>query len=403
MSTLGGFHRHVWQRLPRGLRRAALFRGAALLAPRPTPTPDPEGPVIVAGVLRASSGLGQAARLSLEALAEAGVPVYGLDLTAALRQPADATVVPFRDARDLAGPGTVLMHVNGPLMPLAMLAAGRKVVAGKQIVGCWAWELPDLPDDWLPGFGFVHRIVAPSAFSAAAIGRHAGALPVSVLPHPVAVRQHLTASRRRHDGPFTVLTVFDMASSVARKNPLGAVRAFRLAFADHPAARLILKSARREVAPGAASELAAAIAGASNIAWHDGVLSDVEVAGFFDQADACLSLHRAEGFGLTLAEAMLRGVDTIATGWSGNLEFQSSETARLVPCTFVPAVDPQATYHHPTMTWADPDVDAAAGALVAAKAERSDTEGRRQATAANLADRLSAARYAEAVRRLVIG
>jgi glycosyltransferase involved in cell wall biosynthesis len=76
-----------------------------------------------------------------------------------------------------------------------------------------------------------------------------------------------------------------------------------------------------------------------------------------------ISLHRAEGFGLTIAEAMLHGLPVIATGWSGNVDFLGDQTGVPIPFRLVAAEDPQGTYDCPDMTWADADIDAAATAL----------------------------------------
>jgi glycosyltransferase involved in cell wall biosynthesis len=80
-------------------------------------------------------------------------------------------------------------------------------------------------------------------------------------------------------------------------------------------------------------------------------------------------LHRSEGFGLTVAEAMLAGLPAIATDWSGNTDFLDANTGCLVGWRPVPAVDPQATYDFRHMTWAEPSVEDAAAALVHLRAD----------------------------------
>ena len=125
-------HHHVWQRLPYGLRRSALFWGTSVLAPRPTRGATAQLPIIVAGCLRAATGLGQSARLCYQALAAEGLPVFGLDLSRAFMQPVDLPEFEFRDGAGLEGPGTLIVHVNGPLMALAMLTIGRRMVRHKK-------------------------------------------------------------------------------------------------------------------------------------------------------------------------------------------------------------------------------------------------------------------------------
>ena len=83
----------------------------------------------------------------------------------------------------------------------------------------------------------------------------------------------------------------------------------------------------------------------------------------YAKADVLLSLHRSEGFGLTIAEAMLAGLPVIATNWSGNVDFLTKERGVPIGYRLVPSRDPQATYDHAHMHWAEPDIGEAAEAL----------------------------------------
>lgn len=358
---LGLLHRHIWQRLPYGLRRAALFRAASLLAPRPALSAVAGPPIAVAGTFRAASGLGASARLCLEALRAAGVPAAALDITAPLRQPASLPQ-PAPPNTVVDGPGTLILHVNAPLTGMALLAIGRRRAAGKRIVGYWAWELPEVPPHWALGVELVHEIWVPSSFTGAAIQPIARGRPVHVVPHPVALAESPPRPPRAPGAPFTVLSLFDASSSLARKNPEGALVAFRAAFGADTGARLVLKTQRLSEA-GEAGERLRALAEAPNVTILDATLDAAGLEALYADADVVLSLHRAEGFGLTLAEAMRRGIPVVATGWSGNADFLSDEVGVPVPWSLAPAEDPQRTYHHPHMRWAEPDVAVAAAAL----------------------------------------
>jgi glycosyltransferase involved in cell wall biosynthesis len=79
-------------------------------------------------------------------------------------------------------------------------------------------------------------------------------------------------------------------------------------------------------------------------------------------ADCYVSLHRAEGYGLTLAEAMAVGRPVIGTAYSGNLEFMTDDTSELVP--FEMTRIPFGCVPYPTTAcWAEPDIDVAAQAM----------------------------------------
>lgn len=360
-TVMGLLHTQIWQRLPYGLRRAALFRTASALAPRFAPGAMAGPPFTVVGAFRASSGLGASARLCLEALRATGVKATALDITAALRQPATLPS-PEPPSAVEPGPGTLILHVNAPLIGMALLAVGRRRAAGKRIIGYWAWELPEVPSEWTLGVGLVHEIWVPSAFTAAAIAPISRGRPVHVVPHPVALTVAPARLAREAGKHFTVLSLFDASSSLARKNPEGAIAAFYAAFGDDPGVRLVLKTQRMPEAGQAATRLRA-LADAPNVTILDATFDAAGLETLYAEADVLLSLHRAEGFGLTIAEAMRRGIPVVATGWSGNADFLSSEVGVPVPWSLVSAQDDQRTYHHPNLRWAEPDVTAAAAAL----------------------------------------
>jgi glycosyltransferase involved in cell wall biosynthesis len=197
--------------------------------------------------------------------------------------------------------------------------------------------------------------------------------------------------------------LFDMGSSFARKNPLAAVAAFRRAFGDDLGKHLAIKVADVDAAPAAAALLRAAAAGAANISIHDRVLSRAELQGWLGQADAVISLHRAEGFGLVAAEAMQLGRPVVATNWSGNLEFMTAENSALVDYTLVPAADPQGTYDFPGQCWAEPDVAHAALWLARLAADRDLGRRLGERAAATVAARLSPDAYRARVGELLRG
>lgn len=393
-------HRQVWQRLPRLWRRRALFGASALAAPRVTPNAKPALPIIVAGPLRTASGIGESARLCHSALAAAGLPVYGVDLTTALMQELDFPEYPFEGAEALRGSGTIILHVNSPLVPIAMLKLGRDFLHGKHVVGYWAWELPAAPGEWRLGVPFVHDIWVPSRFTAEALSALATGQGVHVVPPPVAIDVKPTDQEERDAArPFTVLTIFNMASSFARKNPCAAISAFRSAFGDDPHARLIIKLANMSAYPHGLKLIQVAIADARNVTLISASLEKSALNALYSEADVLISLHRSEGFGLTLAEAMLRGLPVIATNWSGNVDFLTGDTGIPVPYRLVPAQDPQGTYQHPDLRWADADIDAAAAALRRLRADPALRRTLGEAAAAFGVKAWSGAAYAATAHR----
>lgn len=397
------FHEQIWRRLPRGARRSLLMRASAIAAPRPGNN-APALPIIVAGALRTASGLGESARLCLDALRAQNIPAQGLDISRGLMQSVDLPDQGYAAAESLDGPGTIILHVNAPLVPLAMWRIGSRAVRDKHIVGYWAWELPEVAADWREGVPFVHEIWVPSSFTARAIEPIAGLRPVRIVPHPVAVRIPQAAAKREARGQaghrFTVLTIFNMGSSLVRKNPFAAIAAFREAFGDDPSAKLIVKASNMSLYPEGAEAIRQSARGA-NIELIERTMGVDDLHELYRQSDALVSMHRSEGFGLTIAEAMAFGLPAVATDWSGNEDFLSSDTGIPVPFRLVPASDPQATYEHSEMNWADPDVASAAAALRRLRSEQGLAARLGVNAAQFVADYFGAKRYAGHVEAML--
>jgi glycosyltransferase involved in cell wall biosynthesis len=363
---LQGFRRHVWSRFPRPVRQAILAR---LLANRQGPVAigaSAAEPVSVIGLLSTATGIGEGGRLAGRALAALGYDVRSVDVSPLL----SGAPHPDRRAPRLEpGRGTAILHFNPDHLPAILTLLGRGRLRGKRIVGYWAWELPRIPARWLPALAEVDEIWTPTRFVAEAV-RAATAKPVRVVPHPVALGPAGTPRRADFgfEGRFVALAVFSFASSFARKNPVAAVEAFRRAFGDDPGRLLVLKVSDADDHPEDMAELAAAIGGAPNIRLEERRLGERDRLDLIASADVLVSLHRSEGFGLVMAEAMLAGVVVVATDWSGNTDFMDEGSALLVPATMVEARDRKGVYGTGEQ-WAEPDVDAAARHLSALAAD----------------------------------
>jgi glycosyltransferase involved in cell wall biosynthesis len=361
------FRKTVWRRLPRPLRQAAMQTLLGLNR-RPVATgASAAAPVSVAGLLSTPTGIGEGARLCGRALAELGYDVLNVDLSDLLQGRRATSARPPLLER---GPGTLILHFNPDNLRAILTLLGRRRLRGKRIIGYWAWELARIPDSWLPALAEVDEVWTPSRFVAGAV-RPFTDKPVRVVLHPAAQG---TVGRARREtfgtaGVFAALVMFNFASSFPRKNPVAAVHAFRRAFGDSADRLLIIKVSDADESPAEMEELRAAIGNAPNIRIEERRLGDEERLDLIASVDVLLSLHRSEGFGLVLAEAMLAGVPVIATAWSGNLDFMDEGSALLVPCQMVPASDRRGVYDSSEF-WADPDVEGAAEKLAALAGDR---------------------------------
>lgn len=354
-------HRHVWQSLPRSARRALFFASTRTLAPPISAGAIPCEPIIVAGSFRAATGLGQSARLCYEAFLASGINVCAVDLTAALGQPIDYPNYTIVDGRHLTGAGTLILHVNSPFVPFALLRLGRPFIEGKWVIGFWHWELPRAAPDLQHGVSRVHEIWTPSQFTATAIRGISKGKTVRVLPHPVALA--FRDEPRKVDtrgSSITALCAFNMASGFVRKNPLASIAAFKAAFGNNPKARLLLKVSHAQSYPDGRRAILAAIGDMPNVTLIDRLVDEEAMNSLFDQTDVVMSLHRSEGFGLVVAEAMLNSVPALSTDWSGTTDFLTTVTGVPIKYRLIPAIDPQGDYDQPSQLWADANIEDAA-------------------------------------------
>jgi glycosyltransferase involved in cell wall biosynthesis len=234
--------------------------------------------------------------------------------------------------------------------------------AGRRNIGYWFWELEQIPDEWSHFIAEVDEIWVATEFIADAM-RRATDKPVLKIPTPIDVTLPRSYSRGEFglpDDRFLFLFSFDFHSFAARKNPEAAVRAFQRAFApERRDAGLVIKSINGRNKPAAMQAMRNLIGDDDRIVIVDEFFTRDQVSGLQSVVDAYLSLHRAEGLGLGLAESMFLGKPVIGTRYSGNLEFMDDTNSCLVDCTMIPIRKGEYLYDDARFRWADPDVEQA--------------------------------------------
>ena len=175
---------------------------------------------------------------------------------------------------------------------------------------------------------------------------------------------------------------FDFMSVAKRKNPVGLVEAFKMAFRPGEGPQLLIKCINGELRPGELRALEESTEGRSDIIVMNRYLDAGDSVGLMNMCDCYVSLHRSEGLGLTIAEAMLLGKPVIATGYSGNMDFMTETTSFVVPWTQV-RVGSGAENYDPAAVWAEPDLGAAADLM---RQVYTEPDRARQVAAAGRAD-----------------
>jgi len=249
------------------------------------------------------------------------------------------------------------------MLGTVMAGLPRSMLRERKSAGIWFWEAEQVPDAFRYAFDLVDEVWAPSRFIAAAL-EETGFGRVVPIEMPVPVPDWRTSLNRQDLGlpqGFVVLFTFDFASVFERKNPLGLLEAYCKAFDPEDGAHLVLKSVGGDRYWQQMELLRSAI-DRPDIVIIDGAIPSHRVKAMMELCDCYASLHRSEGFGLGMAEAMALGKPVVATAWSANLEFMDEDTAYLVPAGTVPIPDEVAVYGG-LGRWAVPDIDAAAEAL----------------------------------------
>lgn len=311
------------------------------------------------GNIKAETGLGQSCRLVASALENTKVPMSVYQYTQLGTQRTGDTSWDDK-LRDTLSYDINLIHINPHELGITYLQMDKSVWDYRYNIAYWLWELEEFPDEWTPCFHRLDEIWAPSEFICRAI-RKKTSLPVRCMPYHVEAVIHKESKREDFHLPedkFLFLMMYDHSSVMERKNPLGVLEAFKSAFSkENRKVGLVIKinnSTKEDE-----DRIAAILDGYTNVYLIKETLDRDAVNSLTKCVDVVVSLHRAEGFGLVLAEAMLLGTPTIATNWSSNTEFMNEDVACMVDAELITLKEDMPPFKAGNR-WADPDISQAA-------------------------------------------
>ncbi len=342
--------------------RARVDAEQAFAAPLHIPE-EPVPGVNLAGFLESESGLGEIARGLGAAVERAGIPLSAISYR---RTPSRQQQLPGFPLASAAPYDTNVICLNADHLARFAADTGVDLFANRYSIGVWFWETNAFRGEGRAAARFLDEVWVASEFVRRAIAPDVG-IPVHVVPVVVRPPAGLFATRCELGLPdgYTFLFLYDFVSA-ERKNPAAVVEAFTRAFAPRAGPTLVLKSVNgQERKPRQLAELEELAQGRDDIVIRDGYVSAAERDSYLAACDCYVSLHRSEGFGLTLAEAMACGKPVVATGYSGNLEFMDGSNSYLVRHRLV-EIPERWWAHAPGASWADPDLDHAAELMLRA-------------------------------------
>lgn len=319
------------------------------------------GGVDVMGYFTTEFGVGEAARTIVATLRTADIDVCTINYTGTESRSEHSFATD-----DESHHHVLICSINAEQLVAARNRLGGTFFSDRYVIGQWFWELEEAPSWYQSAWSMVDELWAPTRFIQTMLQKSA---PSNVQIHyvPLPVRQtdvNVTVTRRHFhlDNRYMFLFVFDLLSIMKRKNPLGLIDAYTQGFDSDEGAQLVIKTMNGDKRPDDLALLLKAASERSDITVIDSYYSRSETSRLISLADCYVSLHRSEGLGLTLSEAMSYGVPVIATNYSGNTDFMNNRNSFLIGWDRT-AVGEGAGGYNSTATWAEPRISDAVSAM----------------------------------------
>jgi glycosyltransferase involved in cell wall biosynthesis len=317
----------------------------------------------VVGYLCAETGLGESARTLINAIKTTRIQHSLIHFKLYWLEDHDKR---FKKEFTQRNPHNVnIIVINPEGLDFVLPDLRKEFFENRYNIGYWAWELPDIPTEWKKYESHFDEIWVPSDFVKQAIIKKINK-PVTIVPHSIKIKSFDKYGRDHfglNDEDFLFSFIFDYNSLFERKNPVAVVRSFKKAFHGNEDVSLVIKCSNPANFGAYHHLLLEEIEQDKRIKIISKRLTRDEIYSLLDVSDAYVSLHRAEGYGLTMAEAMFLGKPVICTNYSGNLDFTKENNSFLVNYKIISLTENIGPYKEGDK-WADPDIDQAAKFMI---------------------------------------
>lgn len=379
------------------------------------PDDDETVDVQMIGPFEKASGLGQATRLSQKAMEHTGLSVNAVDF--GLDNPAPEGFSKVGVLSDYKRAKINLIHLNAESIPLAF-AYEPDVFSDAYNIGYFFWEVNTPASCHYLGMEMLDEIWVSTEYGVSIYKPEAGKPVTNVgmcfeeVPdlNRESARDFVTRRFRFSGDEFVFLVTFDSYSFVQRKNPAGVLMAFQKAFSGVDNVRLIIKTQNRDDVSDPTQariwkQVDAVVDRDNRIQVMNETLVYEDLLRLKKGSDCYISLHKSEGWGFGMIEAMNLKVPVVCTAYSGNLEFCNNDTAWMVDYKEAVLTDDDYIFVRRGQVWAEPDVDDAAAKMRAvyedADARNTKVEAAWSYVQTHFAPKAVSVRYEERLREIL--
>ncbi|MDH3277302.1 MAG: glycosyltransferase [Nitrosopumilus sp.] len=308
----------------------------------------------VAGYFKGEFGVAEAARNYVKSISKVNIPFVLNNINSPAHRNNDKTFNKFENENPFP---VNLICVNADQSEFFYNTKGSEYFKNKYNIAVWFWEIADFPKKWMNSFNYFDEIWVASNFIANSLSK-ISPIPVVKIESPFEIDETKMISDKSKFGfeedEFLFLFIFDYNSIFERKNPLAIIEAFKRSFKENEKVRLVIKCTNGDKFPEKNKKLVKDC-GVKNITLLDKYLDRNELLVLIASCDCYISLHRGEGLGLTIAEAMYAKKPVIATHYGGNTDFMNLNNSYPVKYKLVKLEKDYEPYQKGSV-WAEPNI-----------------------------------------------